>query len=84
MRRNPTKAQRERLLAKNGGMCCVCKAFRVGLEFHKPFSSTGAYSHQRCMVGSGRRFVDDSALEQSGFEPLVPLTLDGTKATEKG
>ena len=34
MRRNPTKAQRERLLAKNGGMCCVCKAFGVGLEFH--------------------------------------------------
>jgi hypothetical protein len=53
-------------------MCCVCKAFRVGLEFHKPFSSTGAYSHQRCMVGSGRRFVDDSALEEGGFELSVP------------
>jgi hypothetical protein len=30
------------------------------------------------------RFAPDSPLEQSGFEPLVPLTLDGTKATEKG
>jgi hypothetical protein len=30
------------------------------------------------------RFAVDSPLEQSGFEPLVPLTLDGTKATEKG
>jgi hypothetical protein len=53
--------------------CCVCKAFRVGLEFHKPFSSTRAYSHQRCMVGSGGRFVDDSALEEGGFELVVPL-----------
>ena len=26
----------------------------------------------------------DCLLEQSGFEPLVPLTLDATKATEKG
>lgn len=34
MRRNPTKAQRERLLAANGQMCCVCKAFGVGLELH--------------------------------------------------
>ena len=34
MRRNPTKTQRERLLGKNGGMCCVCKAFGVGVEFH--------------------------------------------------
>jgi hypothetical protein len=30
------------------------------------------------------RVRSDSPLEQSGFEPLVPLTLDGTKATEKG
>ena len=34
MRRNPTRSQRERLLAKNGRMCCVCKAFGVGLEFN--------------------------------------------------
>jgi len=34
LRRKPTKSQRERLLAKNGGMCCVCKTFGVGLEFH--------------------------------------------------
>ena len=34
MRRNPTKTQRGHLLALNGGMCCVCKAFGVGLEIH--------------------------------------------------
>jgi hypothetical protein len=34
LRRNPTPLQRERLLAKNGRMCCVCKADGVGLEIH--------------------------------------------------
>jgi hypothetical protein len=34
MRRNPTRTQRERLLAANGHMCCVCKAVGVGLELH--------------------------------------------------
>jgi hypothetical protein len=34
MRRKLKKEQRERLLAANGQMCCVCKAFGVGLEFH--------------------------------------------------
>lgn len=34
MRRNPTPTQRDGLLAKNGRMCCVCKAVGVGLELH--------------------------------------------------
>jgi hypothetical protein len=34
MRRNPKTTQRARLLAANGQMCCVCKAFGVGLQFH--------------------------------------------------
>jgi hypothetical protein len=34
VRRDPTKAQRSRLYAKNARMCCVCKSFEVGLELH--------------------------------------------------
>ena len=34
MRRNPIPSRRERLLAKNGRMCCVCKASGVGVQFH--------------------------------------------------
>jgi hypothetical protein len=34
LRRDPNPAQRQRLFSQNASMCCVCKAFGVGLELH--------------------------------------------------
>ena len=34
LRKDPTSTQKERLFAQNASMCCVCKAFNIGLELH--------------------------------------------------
>lgn len=34
MRRDPSQAQKERILKKNAGVCCVCKQRWLGVNFH--------------------------------------------------
>jgi hypothetical protein len=52
-----------------------CESERAG--------GAGSWPSHHAAQESDRRFVHDSLLEESGFEPLVPLTLNPTNAGDR-